>query len=155
MADRQLAYWLVACCLALLPLLASSTVARWLRGERFQRLVTWARDRFDQVEEPDEEADELRRLLRRDRLVANLQRVQRLVSHDDFMSATRQIGNRMAYEQLQRDLRECLNAAPSWATDGVGGRWDTVPPPMSWSTPTGPYRQQAPTVETLDIGWRR
>lgn len=43
-------------------------------------------------------------------LEGHLERVRRLILDDDHMTATRQVGNRMAHERLVRDVREAEEA---------------------------------------------
>ena len=47
---------------------------------------------------------------RLEQLRAHLERVRRLVLDDEHMTATRQVGNRMAHERLVRDVREAEEA---------------------------------------------
>ena len=57
-------------------------------------------DRLSRPGDLDREAVELSQVLRRQRLCADLRRVEHLIATDTWMSATRQLGNRLAYEQL-------------------------------------------------------
>ena len=47
---------------------------------------------------------------RLEQLRAHLERVRRLILDDEHMTATRQVGNRMAHERLVRDVREAEEA---------------------------------------------
>jgi hypothetical protein len=63
----------------------------------------------------------VRLLHRRQKLGADLRRVEHLVATD--MSATRQLGNRLAYEQLLDELRrtpDVFQAASSFRTSSPG-----------------------------------
>lgn len=118
------------------------------------RLGDW----FERQLAPDPDDDpigrELRLVLRRERLRADVSRVQHLLLVDEHMSGTRQIGNRLAYEglvvELARVTREVADLVP---TDVL----DTWSPTLSAATPSraaasaAPY---APRVEILDVGWR-
>lgn len=55
---------------------------------------------------PDEATLQRWALERLERLRADLARVGRLLLDDDWMSATRQVGNRLAYERLVVDVHE-------------------------------------------------
>lgn len=122
----------------------------------------------------EQEHAELWLMARRKQLSEDLQRIEQLLRHDERMSATRQLGNRLAREQLRASLARIPDllpgrdrfvayqpaevprfayAGPSGARPGDvaapspvvhGGRGTTA-----WSTTS------APTVEVLDVsGWR-
>lgn len=108
---------------------------------------------------PDPEVDpfteELYRVMRRERLEADLQRLRRLLATDMSMSATRQIGNRLAYDWVLREYDRNRREEPAEplgqyasshaATPTTDARRDLTFSP-SWQRPS--------TVEVLDIGWR-
>ena len=76
-------------------------------NDRWERFAAWA-DRHARPE-PDVDDDpiasrELRETLRIEQLYADLDRLRHLVATDTYMSATRQLGNRLAYEQLRQEL---------------------------------------------------
>ena len=114
------------------------------------RLGSWTLARLRPVGDPDQEADDLSNVVRRQQLCAHVQRLQRILATDESMSATRQIANRLAYRQLLRELDN--------TPDVYGSISDQVPAPR-WNPTTlspGTERSQpAPTVEILEIGWRR
>jgi hypothetical protein len=93
--------------------------------------------------EPDPEVEALARSLRRQRLRHHVERVAHLISTDSWMSATRQLGNRLAYEQLLAELRRL----PGDDDELVPERWAPVPA----LRPVGAAPQ--PAVEVLDLGW--
>ena len=70
-------------------------------------------DRLSRPDDVDQEAEELWRAARRERLCADLRRVERLIATDTWMSATRQRGNRLAYQQLLDDLRHTPDVLPA------------------------------------------
>ena len=124
-------------------LLVSKPAVRVL-GPRLRRLGEWATDRMNRPEDVDPEAEEMALYLRRQRLVAQLDRVRRLLPVDEHMSATRQLGNRLAYESLLADvarLPEVYPLAVATATPATSViRHD---------------QRRGSTVEVLDVvGWR-
>ncbi len=124
------------------PLLVSRLSVRVL-GPRLRRLGDWATDRMNRPEEVDPEAEEMALYLRRQRLVTQLDRVRRLLPVDEHMSATRQLGNRLAYDSLVADL----------------ARLPEVYPAAAALTPTSSVirhdQRHGSSVEVLDVvGWR-
>ena len=61
-------------------------------------------------EQPDPEVLRRWAVVRLEQLQGHLERVRRLVLDDEHMTATRQVGNRMAHERLVRDVREAAVA---------------------------------------------
>jgi len=64
---------------------------------------------WQQIVEPEQpDLEVLRRwtAVRLEQLQGHLERVRRLISDDEWMTATRQVANRMAHEHLVRDVRE-------------------------------------------------
>ena len=129
---------------------------------RLERLA----EQLHPEEEPDPLVEALRAQLRREKLVADVQRLRRLVAHDAGMSATRQLGNRIAYASLVAEL-EALREAPSpfAAVSGLpvaasvpaGSRWTDE---LVLSAPLAHRSrfddgQRAPAVEVLELGPRR
>ena len=95
-------------------------IGRWLKpvGER---LAEWVNPPppFDPV------ADDLAKALRRERLQADVRRLQHLLATDEWMSATRQMGNRLAYDWLVRELdRSTRSISPLFVSDDTYGNWD-------------------------------
>jgi len=122
-----------------------------------QRLGLWATTRQERMEEWDPDEAELWLVEKRRRLSADLCRIERLLATDSWMSATRQLGNRLAYRQLVDDLRHMPDVLPaalapfqpftSWddsADLGESARYIR----------TG-YASRPPQIEVLEIGWGR
>lgn len=118
-------------------------------------------------DEPDPLVEALRAHLRREKLVADVQRLRRLVAHDTAMSATRQLGNRIAYASLVAEL-EALREAPSpfaavavgmpvAASAVTGSRWtdELLLSAPSRTRTWGDDGQRPPAVEVLELGPRR
>ena len=125
---------------------------RWLR-QVGERLAEWVNPPppFDPV------ADDLAKALRQERLQADVRRLQRILATDEWMSATRQIGNRLAYDWLVRELdRSSRSLSPLFVSDDTYGNWD-VPGSLEPTTPRARSQpaQRSPDVEILEIGgWR-
>ena len=130
----------------------------WLLSQSWmQRLLRpfglWVWARVNPVTEPDAASLELWHALRRQRLQRDLERVRRLIADDAWMSATRQVGNRMAYEQLLAELAD-LGPAPALQPADV---WTISPTPTPSSMPSsallaGPLPPSTPYVEILELG---
>lgn len=102
--------------------------------------------------EVDEAADELYRALRHERLRADVRRLERILATDMSMSATRQIGNRLAYGWLVQELHLSAGGLPTWHDLPVTSLDVLGPSPLDLGT--GEDRRHHPKVETLTIGWR-
>lgn len=131
-------------------------------GKLMSRLGGVILDRLSRAPDLDLEADfdregeELRRAHRRQQLCADLRRVERLLATDTWMSATRQLGNRLAYHQLLDDLRHTPDVLPAIPGISEINNWTAsaaTVPPASLGTGYGP--RNAPKIEILEIGWRR
>lgn len=111
-------------------------------------LVARLSARLTRVEEPDPERVELWNAVRRQRLQADLDRIRRLVVTDTWMSATRQLGNRLAYAQLVDELDQIPVAdvafSPWTSPAGV---------PLALLTADAPLPPGS-NVEIMDVGWR-
>ena len=92
--------------------------------------------------------------LRLEQLRSHLERVRRLVLDDEHMTATRQVGNRMAHERLVRDVREAEDAlavfgpVEPWLTPAA---WTPTPTPMR----PAQYAYHSPAssvVEMIEFG---
>jgi hypothetical protein len=132
---------------------------RWPASQRAlarlaRRVGEWATTHWTRAEEADPDEDELWQVERRRKLCADLRRVEHLLATDSWMSATRQLGNRIAYHRLVDDLRHTPVVLPTISQ--TFGSWDesTIEPPSRWLTNAG-YSPQPPTVEVLEIGWGR
>ena len=91
---------------------------------------------------------------RRSRMCADLRRVEHLLATDTWMSATRQLGNRIAYHRLVDDLRHTPVVLPTIFQTFGSLDESTFEPPSRW-LPNAGYSPQPPTVEILEIGWGR
>ena len=159
--------WLVvAAALITIPLVAANPEETQRRlGPRVMGLLERAAARLRPEDEPDPLAEALRAQLRREKLVADVQRLRRLVANDMHMSATRQLGNRIAYASLVAELEALREAPPTYAwTDAGLTAAASVPVPqwqddlvLSAPTPRLPRDsgQRAPAVEVLELGPRR
>jgi hypothetical protein len=130
-------------------------VQRWGRELLRQigaRVVDWV----NQPPEVDELADELWRAHRRERLRADVWRLERLLATDMAMSATRQLGNRLAHDWLVRELEaDSRDLPPSFASDDFDNGWSVPGLPTRTRNIGGGRYSQSAQVEFLDIGWKR
>jgi hypothetical protein len=123
------------------------------------RLAAWvdARAAVHQsgTDDPDRDDDALL-MYRRDRLCADLRRIEHLLTTDMWMSATRQLGNRLAYDQLVDELRRIPDIPNSYERQTLDW-WNESKSQPLWGDPltTNGYSEKSPAVEILDIGWRR
>ena len=140
--------WVILLCLPIVVWLFNQTwIRRRLRAATAPPLVRLSA-RLTRVKEPDPEAVELWNCVRRQRLQADLARIHRLIADDAWMSATRQLGNRLAYAQLIDELQQL-------PVSDVGLN--------PWTTPAGPPTtlvfDDAPSppgsnIEVLELGRR-
>src|SRR4051794_28127234 len=152
-ATTQPEFWLGVAIALLFLLSLRSRHVRALLGRGTARLRRWAVARAERASRPDPEAEELYRVVRRQRLCADIERVGRLVATDSWMSATRPLGNRLAYETLLHELRRM--PPPLAAVQyGVADRWSEAPPAWMAPSPTVGHRPRTPSVEVIDLGWR-
>ncbi|GAA3639186.1 hypothetical protein [Microlunatus ginsengisoli] len=169
--------WLiVAFAFLVLPLATRPAVQR-VAVALAERTDEWSKARAAVKDRMDPEQEKLWLWTKRRRLCAAIDRIEQLIATDDWMSATRQLGNRLAYEQLLDELRHTPDVFPAgldspavdyWAQplserartrrirtvrdDG----WDESTFTTGWSaaTPAG-FSAQPGEVEFLDIGRRR
>jgi hypothetical protein len=128
----------------------------WLLSQSWmQRLLrpfgVWLWARMVPEAEPDAAALELWHALRRERLQRDLERVRRLIADDGWMSATRQVGNRMAFEQLLAELAD-LGPAPALQPAEAWSISPTASPMPSSVLLAGPLPPSTPYVEILELG---
>ena len=148
--DLQHLGWLLVIGLFLgLALLSKRSVRNFL-GPPMIRLGSWMLVQLRPPGDPDEEADDLLKVVRRQQLCADVQRLQRVLATDVSMSATRQIANRLAYRQLLRDLEDTPDVDGAMPGHVTTTRWNP-----SALSPRMEHSERAPTVEILQIGWRR
>lgn len=167
--EHEVTYWFVFLGLVVAPLAAHAVLVRSGPDGWLARLGARALERLTDPDDPDdpvaEHAAELAAVLRRERLLRDLQRVQHLVATDAWMSAVRQIGNRMAHEQLLHDLRTlpqvsapvAIGAGTGWELSGLQVPSSSVPSSSVSNSSGASGYGGAPgrSVETLDFGWRR
>ncbi len=161
----QLLGWLVVA-VAMIVFAAVSVdpeATRRRLGPRLTGLVERAVERCRPVEEPDPLAEALRAQIRYEKLVADVQRLRRLVATDMAMSAVRQIGNRIAYASLLQELeasRPVTPAAYAFAAPSSSrnvsvpvNRWqDDLALPVATPRFREHGGQRAPAVEVLELG---
>jgi len=93
---------------------------------------------------------ELWLMARRRQLSEDLARIERLLLHDASMSATRQLGNRLARDQLLVSLARIPDVLP-----GRDRSFAYEPLPYETSAPSPALGRGAASVEVLDVGgWR-
>jgi hypothetical protein len=156
MESPQLGYWLFCSVLVLTPILVRVPFVRRTVVEAVSRLAAPEDEPLESVDEFGHFPATWYAVSRRERLLADVERLRRILATDMGMSATRQLGNRLAYDQLLselRDLPEPLTPAPvapavdSWSIP-------TPPPPPIWAGGGDHRWQPVGNVETLDLGWR-
>lgn len=88
---------------------------------------------------------------RLEQLRAHLERVRRLLLDDEHMTATRQVGNRMAHERLVRDVREAAEVLASY-----GGVEPVIVPPTPTPVSASRFAFSAPVnrsvTEVIEFG---
>jgi hypothetical protein len=162
MTIQQFTIWLVVVgFLVTLRLLALHPRFRAVAGTAMRRLGARVVDGLRQPPEFDQLADDLRKALRRERLRADVRRLERILATDESMSACRQLGNRIAYDwlvqELERSNRE-ISRTPYAGQDFSDSWVDTwnVPEPgtVTREFARSQYAQRGPQVEILEIGWK-
>ena len=118
-----------------------------------RRVGEWAAAHWQQTDEWDPEEQQLWQLERRRKLCADLRRVEHLLATDEWMSATRQRGNRIAYDRLVDDLRHTPDVFPTIFQTQTFGRWEepATYPRLTGLLDNGSATQRR-TVEVLEIG---
>lgn len=93
------------------------------------------------------EHTELWLMARRQQLTEDLRRIERLLLHDELMSATRQLGNRLARDQLVASLARIPDVLP--------GRDRYFAYERVSYEPVAAFSSRSGSVEVLDVvGWR-
>jgi hypothetical protein len=172
--------WLiVVAAFVVLPVLSRPAAVRLLR-RLAERAGEWSRARAERKARIDPEQEKLWLWSKRRRLCIALDRIEHLVATDSWMSATRQLGNRLAYHQLVDELRRTPDVFPTsldapivdlWAEplptrsrrrravrdpQEARDRWDVRDFEAGWSVPAAAGSMWHPaTAEVLEFGWRR
>ena len=137
-------------------LLLIRLVPQRVLGQLARRSYDWATARYERTEEANPDEIELWLAEKRRRLCSDLRRVEHLLATDEWMSATRQLGNRLAYRQLVDDLRHTpevfLTPAPLPTFDS---RDVNAEPLGSAGYMSAGFAARSSQVEVLEIGWRR
>lgn len=138
-----------------------------------QRPRDWLIDRgralLDRLGHPEHtpewerEHAELWLMARRRQLTEDLERIERLLRHDQTRSATRQLGNRLAREQLLASLARIPDPLPGQDRSlarptrySIAGT-DAHPEEIGYgrARPTPAFGVRVPSIEVLDVGgWR-
>lgn len=148
--------WVVYGLVVLLLVLLRIPVTQRLLISLARRGSDWAKTRYARAEERDPDEDAMWLMERRRRLCADLRRVEHLLATDTWMSATRQRGNRLAYNQLVDDLRRMPVAVSTIFEPQAFDPWNaSANEPPYRQLPSDGFRPQSPTVEVLEIGWGR
>jgi hypothetical protein len=164
--------WLIVVLLfGVVPALSRPSVLRAL-AHAAEHTRDWSDARAARRTPVDEEAESLRLWSQRCRLGAALDRIERLLATDSWMSATRQMGNRLAHDQLVLELSRIPDVFPSRAGTPLVDVWAEPTPSRRWRAPVPDRwdeRIQVPAwsvaapagspskpgqVEVLDLGWR-
>ncbi len=151
MYENVIGLTLVGTLIALRALLAIPPFRR-LALRHLRRWQAWAVERLDQPSELDELVEQMRQVARREKLRDDVRRVQRLLLTDMSMTGTRQIGNRIAYDWLLRDLERCSREVSQLL---LPDDWSVAASPAVTRcfTPTI-HQPRVPQVEILEIGWK-
>jgi hypothetical protein len=165
-------FWLfVVLLFVCLPALTRPTVLRAM-AHLFEYANERGKARATRRTPVDQDQENLRLWSQRCRLCDALDRIERLLATDSWMSATRQMGNRLAYDQLVGELSRIPDVFPPrpntpfsdlWAEPYPAGRrrargnddWGDThrASPRSAAAPIGQPSKPG-QVEILDIGWR-
>ena len=99
---------------------------------------------------------ELWMMARRKQLTEDLRRVEQLLLHDASMSGTRQLGNRLAREQLLVLLARIPDVLPGRDRYSAYEYAAYEPVPYEMAAPSPALASRTASVEVLDVsGWRR
>jgi hypothetical protein len=153
----QLDGTLVVVAVFIFLLLLSKAMPRRVVVRIARRVGEWAAAHRQQTEEWDDpEEQQLWLIERRRKLCADLRRIEHLLATDEWMSATRQRGNRIAYDRLVDDLRRIPDVFPTLLQTQTFDPWDepTTDPRFTGLLTNG-STSQGRTVEVLEIGWGR
>lgn len=137
----QIVAWFGFFGLVIVVRLLVTAPARRLLGPGVRRLAEWSLEQLNRPEEVDPELEELALIRRRQQLEAHVDRLRRLLVTDMTMSATRQIGNRLAYAWLLDELQRTPIILPAMV-------------PTRAVNLIGSDARRGSSVEILEIGWR-
>ena len=98
--------FLAVLCLPLLVRLVMWPRVRGPLGTALRPVAVRVWQQQARPEDPDAEMRALWDAVHHEQLQRDLERVGRLLVLDEWMSGTRQLGNRLAYAQLSRDVRQ-------------------------------------------------
>lgn len=130
----------------LAAVLRSARVRVWLLGCAQALVIRFGNP--EHTPEWEREHAELWLMAHRRQLLADLRRVESLLLHDEMMSATRQVGNRLARDQLitlLAGIPDLLPAQDRYASNGA-----VAPLTYDLATPMS----SSSSVEVLDVtGW--
>lgn len=146
----------VVCVVFVGVVLISSSWVRAQVGPHLGRAGQRALIRLELMSDPDLAPDPLWWARRHRQLCADVDRLERLVVTDTWMSATRQLGNRIALRQLllELELTPEVNAAALGYEAASFSHAASLP---AWSTDLD-HRdddRRGSAVEILEIGWGR
>jgi len=109
---------------------------------------------WEQIIEPQPPDPEILRswaAVRLEQLKGHLERVRRLILDDEWMTATRQVANRMAHEHLVRDVREAEMAlaafGPLEPAVAVAAQTSLAASRFAYNAPAA-----RPVVEVIEFG---
>ena len=164
---------IVAFAFLVLPFASRPAVQR-LAVALAQRTDEWAKARAAEKDRMDPEQEKLWLWTKRRQLCAAVDRIERLIATDAWMSATRQLGNRLAYKQVMDELRRTPDVFPTSLEAPVVDLWaDPIARPtkkirrqhvvstgqrggrdsaMDREAPATGYLAQPGEVEILEIG---
>lgn len=154
--------WTLLVGVLLLASVLRSDRARRLLAPHAQRAWLWMSEHLRPEEELDPVLEAVLAARRREQLCGHVERLRRVIATDEHMSATRQIGNRLAYASLLCDLAETPEvvlpvhtAAPPYR-EAMVRRWDPAERPGDdVGLAVGEGVRHAPRVEVLELGWGR
>lgn len=130
-------------------------MAALVHSEPARRLGAWIVEWLSPAPEVDQLAADLSRAIKLERVRRDLTRLERLLAIDVDMSATRQLGNRLAYDWLLRELREIGELGEPGYQESAFQSWSASASPSRPAYVSSYQPHAQPVVETLEIGWRR
>ena len=139
----QAVAWSIVFCLVVIVRVLTTRPAVRLLSPWVRRLGEWGSAHLNAPEDDvDPDVEVLANVRRRQQLQAHIERVRRILATDEEMSATRQVGNRLAYAWLLEELQRTPDLFPAMVSS----------PSV---TLISHDHQRGSTVEVMEIGWRR